>query len=79
MAEDVTADKGRKDEVGRSGIYPASGPYPEGNAEVITPGEINREHRRDTPSVQQSDDLKNAERLPRRGDEDPSENDALGG
>ena len=24
---------GRKDEVGRSGVYPASGPYPEGNAE----------------------------------------------
>lgn len=26
--------KGRKDEVGRSGVYPASGPYPEGNAEI---------------------------------------------
>lgn len=25
---------GRKDEVGRSGVYPASGPYPEGNAEI---------------------------------------------
>ena len=25
---------GRKDEVGKSGVYPASGPYPEGNAEL---------------------------------------------
>ena len=25
---------GRKDEVGRSGVYPASGPFPEGNAEI---------------------------------------------
>ena len=27
------AGAGRKDEVGRPGVYPASGPYPEGNAE----------------------------------------------
>jgi hypothetical protein len=25
---------GRKDEVGRSGIYPMSGPHPAGNAEI---------------------------------------------
>lgn len=31
MAEDVTAGKGRKDEVGHTGIYPATGPYPEGD------------------------------------------------
>jgi len=37
---DVTAGKGRRDEVGRSGIYPASGPLPEGDAEVISPGEL---------------------------------------
>jgi osmotically-inducible protein OsmY len=29
---------GRVDEVGRTGIYPASGPLPESNAEVQTPG-----------------------------------------
>jgi Ala-tRNA(Pro) deacylase len=30
--------KGRIDEVGRSGVYPASGPFPEGAAEIKTPG-----------------------------------------
>jgi hypothetical protein len=37
---DVTAGKGRKDEVGRSGIYPASGGNPPADAEIITPGEL---------------------------------------
>lgn len=32
--------KGRKDEVGRTGIYPASGPYPPGDAEVRGQGEL---------------------------------------
>ena len=70
MAEDVTAGKGRKDEVGRSGIYPATGPYPEGDAEVITPGEINQERNREVPGVQQSDELKGARRSPRFGNEE---------
>jgi hypothetical protein len=39
-ADDVTAGKGRRDEVGRSGIYPASGPLPEHDAEVVSPGEL---------------------------------------
>jgi hypothetical protein len=30
--------RGRIDEVGRTGVYPASGPYPPGEAEVRTPG-----------------------------------------
>ncbi len=30
--------KGRKDQVGRSPVYPGSGPYPEGDAELRTPG-----------------------------------------
>ncbi len=41
MAEDLTGGKGRKDEVGRSGIYPATGPYPKGKTPVITPADIN--------------------------------------
>ena len=40
--EDTTSGAGRRDEVGKTGIYPATGPYPEGDVEVITPGEINR-------------------------------------
>ena len=66
MAEDVTGGKGRKDEVGRSGIYPGSGPYPD-DAEVITPGEINRGRHREGPGVERNDE------------EDELENDALGG
>jgi hypothetical protein len=30
--------QGRIDEVGRTGVYPASGPLPSGEAEVRTPG-----------------------------------------
>ena len=30
--------QGRTDEVGRTGVYPGSGPYPSGEAEVRTPG-----------------------------------------
>jgi hypothetical protein len=79
MAEDVTAGKGRKDEVGRTGIYPATGPYPEGDAEVITPGEINQSTNREGPSVQQNDELKGAQRSPRLGnEEDKPYSDALG-
>lgn len=32
--------KGRRDEVGRTGVYPGSGPYPSGPAEVRTPAEF---------------------------------------
>ena len=79
MAEDVTAGKGRKDEVGRSGIYPATGPYPEGDAEVITPGEINQDTHREGPGVQQNEELKGAKRMPRLGnEEDQPANDSLG-
>jgi len=79
MAEDVTAGKGRKDEVGRSGIYPATGPYPEGDAEIITPGEINLDTNREGPGVQQNDELKGAERLRRMGyEEDKAYGEALG-
>ena len=30
----------RRDEVGHTGVYPATGPLPEGEAEVLTPGRI---------------------------------------
>ncbi len=34
--QDVRAGKGRRDEVGRSGVYPMSGPHPKGPAEIRT-------------------------------------------
>ena len=40
MPDDVRG-AGRKDEVGHTGIYPATGVYPEGNAPIRTPDEIN--------------------------------------
>ena len=43
--QDVTAGKGRRDEVGHTGIYPASGPQAEGDAEVRTPGELGHPRR----------------------------------
>jgi hypothetical protein len=43
--EDVRAGKGRKDEVGRSGIYPATAPDAPSDAEVITPGELGHKRR----------------------------------
>jgi len=30
--------QGRRDEVGHTGVYPGSGPYPEGQSEIRTPG-----------------------------------------
>jgi hypothetical protein len=36
----VRGGKGRKDDVGRSGIYPASAPDAPADAEVRTPGEF---------------------------------------
>lgn len=75
--EDVTAGKGRRDEVGKTGIYPATGPYPEGDAEIVTPGDINSAE--SDAEVEQSEDLKGAERLPRKGnEEDKPASDRLG-
>lgn len=79
MPENARGGAGRKDEVGRTGIYPATGPYPEGEAPVITPAEINSGTRDERSHVEQSDDLKGVAREPRRGDELDPENDALGG
>ena len=67
--QDVTAGKGRRDEVGKTGIYPSSGPFPEGEAEIITPADINKPHDA-KPGVHRSEDLKNSERLPRKGNEE---------
>ena len=68
MAEDVTGGKGRKDEVGHTGIYPATGPYPEGDAEIITPGEINNGATGEHPDESRQQD-----------EPETTENDALGG
>ena len=37
--------QGRVDEVGRTGVWPGSGPYPPGEAEVRTPGSFVRGQR----------------------------------
>jgi hypothetical protein len=80
MAEDLTGGKGRKDEVGRTGIYPATGPYPDGDAPILTPQEINRGSESGASEVQQDDDLMGVERSPRMGNEDDKpDSDALGG
>ena len=70
MAENVRGGAGRKDEVGRTGIYPATGPYPEGDAAIITPGEINSGSTGERPRGHQDDDLT---------PDDDVENDSLGG
>jgi hypothetical protein len=46
QAEDVRGGKGRKDEVGRSGIYPATAPEAPADAKVITPGELGHKTRK---------------------------------
>jgi hypothetical protein len=66
--QDVTAGKGRRDEVGHTGIYPATGPHPEG-IPVRTPGDINEGSPGGGPGVERAEDLKNVERLPRKGDD----------
>jgi hypothetical protein len=67
--QDVTAGKGRRDEVGHTGIYPGSGPRPDGDVPVRTPEDINRGRPGSGPGVEQNKDLEGAERLPRKGDE----------
>jgi hypothetical protein len=39
----IRGGKGRRDEVGPTGIYPATGPYPEGDAPTRTPADINKD------------------------------------
>ena len=58
MAEDVTAGEGRKDEVGHSGIYPATGPYPQGDAEINRddPRTISRESGLDSETEEPEND-----------------------
>jgi hypothetical protein len=43
-AEEVRGGKGRRDEVGHTGIYPASDPNAPADAETRTPGELGRKH-----------------------------------
>ena len=67
--QDITGGKGRRDEVGHTGIYPATGPHTEGDIPVRTPGDIN-DGRPGGAAVEHDEDLKNAERLPRKGDDE---------
>ena len=53
--QDVTAGAGRRDEVGRTGVYPATGPYPEGEVEIVTPGEINKGPNREDRESEESE------------------------
>jgi len=67
--ECIRSGKGRRDEVGPTGIHPGSGPRPEGDLPVRTPGEINRSRPSGGAGVEQSDALRRAERLPRKADD----------
>ena len=69
MAEQKWEEEPRRDEGNQSGIYPGSGAYPQDDAQFITPGEIDRDQNADAPGVEQSDELKDSERLPRKGDD----------
>ena len=80
MADQVRGGAGRKDEVGKTGIYPATGPYPNEEAPVITPEDINRRGNPSSPGVELDENLKASERQPRLGNEDDKpDSDALGG
>ena len=50
---DVTSGKGRRDEVGRSGIYPGSSRLADvpGDAELVTPGELGRRLEHDSEAA----------------------------
>ena len=80
MAENVRGGAGRKDEVGHTGIYPATGPYPDGDVSIITPGEINSGSTGTGSASQQDDDPRTITRESGLDSEtDTPENDALGG
>lgn len=66
QSNDYIRGKGRRDEVGRSGIYPASAPDAPAEADVKTPGDFVHHSTR----TEQDDDLIGAERLPRKGDDE---------
>ena len=68
--QDVTAGRGRRDEVGRSGIHPASGPLPPGDVPVRGQEELGHPESRPQQGVRQDEHLRGAERRPRRGDQD---------
>ena len=59
-SEDMRSGKGRKDEVGGSGIYPASSPNAPGDAEIRSEGELG--HHRE-PRVKPAN-----EQTPKKGD-----------
>ena len=65
--EDVTAGKGRRDEVGKTGIYPGTGPFPEGETPILTPADISKPREPKEDGVRFSGPLKGSERLPGEG------------
>jgi len=78
--QDVTAGAGRRDEVGKSGVYPATGPYPEGDLDVLTPGEINEDATNkgaEGPGVERNEEV--SRNRPLGHEEDEPDSDALGG
>ena len=78
QGQDVTAGKGRRDEVGKSGIYPGSGPFPEDDVPILTPADINSPHERPGPGVERNEELEGSERMPRKGNEmDKPDSDRL--
>jgi hypothetical protein len=69
MAENHREKELPGEEARHSGIYPGSGAYPEVTEDETARSEINRERNAEEAGVEQSDELKDSERLPRKGDE----------
>ena len=67
---DVTSGKGRKDEVGPTGIYPASDVNTPGDVKAVAPGELGHLSRNEQLAV--AKDVELAEPLRRADDTDKS-------
>jgi hypothetical protein len=63
---DVTSGKGRKDEVGRTGIYPASDVNAPADAPAVAPGELG--HRSPSEELAVAKDVELAEPVRREDD-----------
>lgn len=76
--QDVTAGKGRRDEVGHTGIYPGSGPRPEGDVPIRTPGDINAGRPGGGPGIESNGERTGVRRPARAGSEEDGFDNALG-
>ncbi len=65
-ASDVTSGKGRKDEVGRTGIYPGSDPNAPADARPVAPGELGQASAREELAV--AKDVELSEPINRKDD-----------